>query len=88
MRRSVKTLLLMVGMTMAAPATAENWVRYVENDSGTVFFYDSEGLRTVGSLIMVWQRQDYSRNRSIEAREALGYILLMIVKIERRPFFM
>lgn len=54
---------------VATPAFAANWIYVAENGNGAVFYYDTETMQRSGNEVTVWQRQDYSRDRTQKARE-------------------
>jgi hypothetical protein len=52
-----------------APAYAANWVYVATNINGAAYYYDSNTIRRSGNQVTVWEKADYSRDKTVKMRE-------------------
>ena len=71
-------------MAMPSPALAAEWVFYSESDSGALLYYDADSLRTDGRTATVWVREDASRDRTVDYREARRHLMIDCTNNTRR----
>jgi hypothetical protein len=72
MKKSIETSTLLGAACLAlmpvTTAYAANWV-YVTNSRGAYFYYDSATIQRSGNRVVVWEKADYSRNKSVKLLE-------------------
>lgn len=67
--KSIKLLSVTMLATIATPAFAANWVYVLTNDTGTVYYYDSDTIQRSGQWVIVWEKWDHSRDKTVPQRE-------------------
>ncbi len=70
----------LVGESLAADETKDQWQRYFEEPNGNLYFYDTSRVKTDVDLHRVWNRIQYSRSRM----GALSYQSLLEVDCNAR----
>lgn len=73
MKKSIEAAALLGVMSLAlvpiVPAFAANWVYVAESTSNAVYYYDSETIRRSGNQVTVWEKYDFSRDKTEKRRE-------------------
>lgn len=73
MKKSIGTSAFLGAMCLAvvpiAPAYAANWVYVTTSRSNAVYYYDSDTIRRSGNQVTVWEKYDWSRDKTAKQRE-------------------
>ena len=66
--KHIKLIVATALVLVATPAFAANWV-YVTNSRGAYFYYDSATIQHSGNGVTVWEKYDFSRDKTVKQRE-------------------
>jgi hypothetical protein len=71
----MRKLLVAIALTVATPAIASNWTPLGEDVLGAVHYIDKGSIRKVGAYVAIWEKIDYTGDRTTAYREdkALWY---------------
>jgi hypothetical protein len=75
MKKSIGVAALLGVVCLAlipiAPVYAANWIFVNTNKDGAVFYYDSDTIQRSGNRVTIWEKTDYSRDKTTNYRQTI-----------------